>query len=59
MTAVNGIRVFSSLEEAQAAGFAIFERIPDGYLVRKDEGARFALAVVKLKLDKREPISRN
>lgn len=56
---MNGIKVFTTLEEAQAAGFAIFERIPDGYLVRKDSGAHFALAVVKLKLEKREPVSRN
>ncbi len=56
---MNGIKVFATLEEAQAAGFAIFERIPDGYLVRRDEGAHFALAVVKLTLDKRETISRN
>ncbi len=48
---MKGIRVFSSVEEAQAAGFTIFERIPEGYLVRKDSGANFALAVVKIKKD--------
>jgi len=46
---MKGIRVFSSVDEAQAAGFTIFERIPEGYLVRKDTGANFALAVVKIK----------
>ncbi len=50
---MSGIRVFSSLEAAQAAGFTVFERIPDGYLVRKDSGVNFALAVVKIK--KEEP----
>ena len=46
---MNGIRVFDSLEKAQAEGFAVFDRVPDGYLVRKDIGAHFALALVKLK----------
>jgi hypothetical protein len=46
---MNGIRVFDSLEKAQAEGFVIFDRLPDGYLVRKDTGAQFALAVVKLR----------
>lgn len=46
---MTGIRVFSSLEEAQAAGFAPFELIPDGYLVRKDLGGTFALAIVRVK----------
>jgi hypothetical protein len=54
---MNGIRVFKSLEEAQAEGFAIFDRIPDGYLVRKAADGRFALAVVKLKTKKREPVN--
>ncbi|MDQ6779624.1 MAG: hypothetical protein M3Z37_00510 [Candidatus Eremiobacteraeota bacterium] len=44
----SGIRIFKSVEEAQAAGFAVFERIPDGYLVRKTSGNTFALAIVKL-----------
>jgi len=45
---MSGIRVFKSVEEAQAAGFSVYERIPDGYLVRKTSGASFALAIVKL-----------
>jgi hypothetical protein len=53
---MTGIRVFSSVEEAQAAGFTIFERILEGYLVRKDSGANFALAVVKIK--KEEPTAK-
>jgi len=54
---MKGIRVFSSVEEAQAAGFTIFDHIPEGYLVRKDLGANFALAVVKIK--KEEPTEKN
>jgi hypothetical protein len=50
---MKGMRIFPSVEEAQAAGFTIFERILEGYLVRKDSGANFALAVVKIK--KEEP----
>ena len=46
---MNGIRVFDSLEKAQAEGFVVFDRIPDGYLVRKDVGSQFALALVKLR----------
>jgi hypothetical protein len=46
---MTGIRVFSSLDEAQKAGFVVFDRIPEGYLVRKDMGNNFALAIVKLK----------
>lgn len=39
------------MEEAQAAGFSVYERIPDGYLVRKTSGTTFALAIVKLVKD--------
>jgi hypothetical protein len=46
---MNGIRVFDSLEKARAEGFVVFDRLPDGYLVRKDVGSHFALAVVKLR----------
>lgn len=41
-----GIKIFSSLEEAQAAGFTLYEKRPDGYLVRRDDGHAFALALV-------------
>ena len=51
---MNGIRVFASLEEAQAAGFSMFDRIPDGYLVRKAADGHFALAIVKLRNPVRE-----
>ncbi len=46
---MNGIKIFSTLEEAQAAGFAPFERTPDGYLVRKDDRKSYALAIVKFR----------
>lgn len=52
---MSGIRIFSSLEEAQAAGFVMFDRLPDGYLVRKDSGTSFALAIVKFKKYEQEP----
>jgi hypothetical protein len=42
-----GIRVFESLEEAQAAGFTFYEKRPDGVLVRRDDGHAFALALVR------------
>lgn len=41
-----GIKIFSSLEEAQAAGFTFYEKRPDGLLVRRDDGHAFALALV-------------
>jgi hypothetical protein len=56
---MNGIRVFASLEDAQAAGFILFDHIPGGYLVRKDTGGHFALAIVKLKTKEREPAETN
>jgi hypothetical protein len=46
---MTGIKVFTSLEEAQKAGFVVFDRIAEGYLVRKDNGNNFALAIVKVK----------
>ncbi len=52
---MNGIRVFETLAQAQAEGFAIFDRIPDGYLVRKAADGHFALAIVKLKV----PVEKN
>jgi hypothetical protein len=51
----SGIKIFESLEEAAHAGFVLFDRIPDGYLVRKDLGQSFALAIVKSKKPK-EPV---
>lgn len=53
----SGIRIFKSLEEARAAGFLPFEPLPDGYLVRKDLGGSFALALVKT--EKPKDLSKN
>ena len=41
-----GIKIFSSLEEAKAAGFTLYEKRADGFLVRRDDGHSFALALV-------------
>jgi len=41
-----GIKIFQSLEEAKAAGFTLYEKRPDGFLVRRDDGHSFALALV-------------
>jgi hypothetical protein len=48
VTAMQGIRVFTSLEAARREGYVMFDKTADGYLVRRDEGGRFALAVVKI-----------
>jgi hypothetical protein len=46
--AMQGIKIFASLEDARREGYFVFDRTPDGYLVRRDEGGRFALAIVKI-----------
>jgi len=51
----SGIKVFSSLEEAQAAGFTPYEKRADGYLVRRDDGHTFSLALVLFEPKKEEP----
>jgi hypothetical protein len=56
---MSGIQVFDSLEKAHSAGFAFFDRIPSGYLVRKDVGRHFALAIVELKTGKQRPAAHN
>ena len=48
---MQGIRVFASLDEARREGFSIFEKIEDGFLMRRDEGGRFALALVRIDRD--------
>jgi hypothetical protein len=45
---MQGIRVFSSLREAEAAGFTFFERTPEAIVVRRSDGRVMALALVKL-----------
>jgi hypothetical protein len=45
---MQGIRVFASLEDARREGYFLFDKTADGFLVRRDLGGRFALAVVKI-----------
>jgi hypothetical protein len=45
---MQGIRVFASLEDARREGYFLFDKTADGFLVRRDLGGRFALAVVEL-----------
>lgn len=44
-----GIVVFSSLAEAVSAGYQLLERTVDGFLVRKNTAAGWALAVVRVR----------
>lgn len=46
----SGILVFRSIEAALAAGFQVFDRTSDGYLVRKTISGRYHLALVEPKL---------
>jgi hypothetical protein len=48
VTAMQGIRVFASLEDARREGYFLFDKTADGFLVRRDLGGRFALAIVKI-----------
>ena len=41
-----GLVVFHSVAEALAAGFQIYDRTPDGYLVRKSTEQGWAMALV-------------
>jgi Ca2+-binding EF-hand superfamily protein len=43
-----GIMVFSSVSEALRAGFQVYDRTRDGYLVRTRTARGWALAVVKV-----------
>ena len=46
---VSGIRVFTSLEEALALGYEVYDKTANGYLVRILLGERWALALVDLR----------
>lgn len=46
---MSGLLVFYSLEEAIKAGYQIYDRTTDGYLVRTRTDVGWALAIVKLK----------
>jgi hypothetical protein len=52
-----GIKVFSSLQEAKAAGFLPYDKTPDGYLVRRDDGHSYALALVRIERKTESPAS--
>jgi hypothetical protein len=41
-----GITVFDTLAEAVRSGFRIYDRMPEGYVVRRHTEAGFALALV-------------
>lgn len=47
-----GIKVFTTLEEAKAAGFLPYDKTKDGFLVRRDDGHSYALALVKFETPK-------
>lgn len=44
-----GILVFRSLHEALRQGFQVYDKIPEGYSVRRKEPQGWALALVILK----------
>jgi hypothetical protein len=48
---MRGILVFKSLSEAVRAGFAVYERTHDGYLVRARTANGWALAFAKVRVD--------
>jgi predicted transcriptional regulator len=41
-----GLRIFSSLAEAIRAGYQVYDRLPDGYLVRTKTSSGWAMAIV-------------
>ncbi len=43
-----GIQVFSSLAQAQHAGFEFYDRTAEGFIVRRRINDRWAMAVVVL-----------
>jgi len=44
-----GLMVFRSLADALRAGFQIYDRTPDGYLVRTRTATGWAMAIVTCK----------
>ncbi len=45
---MSGLMVFTSLADALRAGFQVYDRTPDGYLVRTKTPSGWALALVML-----------
>ena len=50
---MQGILIFRSLTEALRAGFTIYDRTADGYLVRTRTAESWAFALVIVELSKR------
>jgi hypothetical protein len=50
---MNGLMVFSTLTAAIAAGFSVYDRNANGYLVRLRTSRGYALAVVDLRSNRR------
>lgn len=48
-----GLEVFRALSDALKQGFDVYDRIPNGYLVRKSTPSGFQLAIVDLKRETR------
>jgi hypothetical protein len=44
-----GLLVFRSLRDAVRAGFAVYDKFADGYLVRQRIGDRWQLAIVSFR----------
>lgn len=45
-----GLMVFKSVAEALRAGFQVYDRTANGYLVRQRTSAGWALAIVEVKV---------
>jgi hypothetical protein len=46
---MQGILIFNTLAEAVASGFEVFDRTPEGYLVRKRTERGWAIALARHK----------
>jgi hypothetical protein len=45
---MNGLMVFNSLSEAIRNGFQVYDKCPDGYLVRTRTERGWAMAIVRV-----------
>ncbi|HLI96205.1 MAG TPA: hypothetical protein VKT72_08970 [Candidatus Baltobacteraceae bacterium] len=45
---MNGLKVFRNLRDAINAGYQVYDRMADGYLVRTRTSGGWALAIVQL-----------
>jgi hypothetical protein len=46
---MQGMMVFQTLSQAISAGFSVYDRMPNGYLVRTRLAGGWALALVELR----------